>query len=88
MVKLKAKKELHKQWKQGQVSWEEHRDDAWLCEYDIRKVKAQLELNMARDTKNNNKGFYRHVNQKRKVKESVAFDEQDWQTGDNGHGEG
>jgi len=31
---------------------------------------VQLELNLARDAKNN-KGFYRHVSQKRKVKESI-----------------
>ncbi|KAK4833075.1 hypothetical protein QYF61_027737 [Mycteria americana] len=37
----------------------------------VRKVKVQLELNLARDAKNNKKGFYRYVSQKRKVKESV-----------------
>jgi len=26
LVKLKSKRELHRQWKQGQVSWEEYRD--------------------------------------------------------------
>ncbi|KAJ7408368.1 hypothetical protein BTVI_01033 [Pitangus sulphuratus] len=31
----------------------------------------KLELNLARDAKNNGKGFYRCVNQKRKVKEGV-----------------
>jgi len=28
LVKLKGKRELHRQWKQGQVSWEEYRDIA------------------------------------------------------------
>ncbi|KAK4810612.1 hypothetical protein QYF61_007349 [Mycteria americana] len=37
----------------------------------VRKAKVRLELNLARDAKNNKKGFYRHVSQKRKVKESV-----------------
>ncbi|KAK4817803.1 hypothetical protein QYF61_027854 [Mycteria americana] len=37
----------------------------------VRKAKAQLELNMARDAKNSKKGFYRYVSQKRKVKESI-----------------
>ncbi|KFQ65375.1 hypothetical protein N334_04245, partial [Pelecanus crispus] len=69
--KLKGKKEMHRQWKQGQVSWEEYRDAAWLCRDGVRKAKAQLELNLARDAKNNKKGFYRYVSQKRKVKESV-----------------
>jgi len=62
---------MHKQWKQGQVSWEEYRDAAWLCRDGVRNAKAQLDLNLARDAKNNRKGFYRYVSQKRKVKESV-----------------
>ncbi|KAK4806236.1 hypothetical protein QYF61_013380 [Mycteria americana] len=37
----------------------------------VRKAKGRLELNLARDAKNNKKGFYRYINQKRKVKESV-----------------
>lgn len=35
----------------------------------MRKAKVKLELNMASNIKNSNKGFYRYVNQKRKVKE-------------------
>ncbi|KAK4818984.1 hypothetical protein QYF61_022651 [Mycteria americana] len=38
----------------------------------VRKAEAQLEQNLARDTKNNKKGFYVYINQKRKVKESVS----------------
>jgi len=41
-----------------------------LCRDEVRRAKVQLELNMARNSKNN-KAFYRYVNQKRKVKESV-----------------
>ncbi|GAB0190824.1 ras GTPase-activating protein 1-like [Grus japonensis] len=51
----------------NRTSWEKYRDTAWLCRDRIRKAKAWLELNLAR----NNKGFYRHISQKRKVKESV-----------------
>ncbi|KFQ63524.1 hypothetical protein N334_07076, partial [Pelecanus crispus] len=72
LVKLKGKKKMHRQWKQGQVSWEEYRDAARLCRDGVRKAKAQLELNLAKGAKNNNKGFYRYVSQKRKVKESMA----------------
>jgi len=42
-----------------------------LCRDEVRRAKARLELNLARDAKNNEKGFYRHVSQKRKVKESI-----------------
>jgi len=81
LVKLKGKKELHRQWQQGQVSWEEYRDTAWLCRGGVRKAKEQLELNLARDAKSSEKGFYRYVNQKRKVKESIPLpipNDQDW----------
>ncbi|KFQ61696.1 hypothetical protein N334_12538, partial [Pelecanus crispus] len=73
LVKLKSKRELHRQWKQGQVSWGEYREAAQLCRDGVRKAKAQLELNLARDVKNNEKGFYRYVYQKRKVKESIPL---------------
>ena len=71
LVKLKSKREPHGQWKQGQVSWEEYRDTAQLCRDGVRRAKAWLELNLARDAKNNKAGFYRYMIQKRKVKESI-----------------
>jgi len=33
----------------------------------VRKAKVQLELNLTRKVRNNKKGFYRHVSQKKKV---------------------
>jgi len=71
LVKLKGKKEMHRQWKQGQVSWEEYKDTAQQCRSGVSKAKVQLELNLTRGTKNNQKGFCRYVSQKRKVSESV-----------------
>ncbi|KFR07546.1 hypothetical protein Y956_13252, partial [Nipponia nippon] len=71
LLKLKGKKEMHRQWKQGQVSLEEYRDAAQLGRDGIRKAKVQRELNLARDAKNNKTGFYRYVSQKRKFKESA-----------------
>ncbi|KAK4829240.1 hypothetical protein QYF61_002505 [Mycteria americana] len=46
LVKLKGKKEMHRQWKQGQISWEEYRDLARLCRDGLRKAKGQMELNL------------------------------------------
>lgn len=81
LVKIKGKKEIHRNWKQGQVSWEECRDIAWLYRDGVGNAKAWLELNLARDTKSN-KDFYRYVSQKRRVKENVPHpDEHNWQTG-------
>ncbi|KFQ36182.1 hypothetical protein N331_00749, partial [Merops nubicus] len=71
LVRVKDKMRLQKQWKQGQVSWEEYSDTTRLCRNEVRKAKVQLELNVARDVKENRKGFYRYINQKRKVKEGI-----------------
>ncbi|KFR09813.1 hypothetical protein N306_03128, partial [Opisthocomus hoazin] len=73
LVKLRKKRELHRQWKQGLASWEEYREASRLCRDEVRKAKAQLELNLARDAKNNKKGFYRYVSRKKMVKESVPL---------------
>ncbi|KFO74885.1 hypothetical protein N303_15516, partial [Cuculus canorus] len=72
LVKLKNKRELHRQCKQGEGTWAEYRDAAQLCKDGVRKAKGQLELNLAREVKTNKKGFYRYVNQKRKAKESIT----------------
>jgi len=71
LVTLKGKRELHKQWKQGLASWEEYRDAASLCRNEVKNVKEQLELNLARNAKNNKEGFYKYVNQKRKVNKTL-----------------
>ena len=44
---------------------------ARLCRDGVRKAKAQLKLNLARDAKKNTKGFYRYLNQKKKVQQGV-----------------
>lgn len=54
------------------MSWEEHGDKVRFCSYRVRKTKAKLDLNMARQTKKSRKGFYGYVNQKREVKEAAA----------------
>jgi len=56
--KLRAKKGAYKLWKHGRVTWEDYKDAIWTCRCEIRKAKAQAELNLARDVKNNMKTFY------------------------------
>ena len=50
---LVKKREIHRQWKQGQISWEYCKEVGRLCRDGVRKAKACLELNLARDAKNN-----------------------------------
>jgi len=71
MVKAGEKKGKYRQWKQGRITWEEYRDAVWTCRDGIRKAKAQMELNSARNVENNKREIYRHTGQKRQAKESV-----------------
>lgn len=71
LVKLKGKKKMHVQLRLGWVTQGEHRYKVWLCSDGRRKAKVKMELNLARDAKNNRKSFYWCVDEKRKVKEGV-----------------
>lgn len=42
---------MYRQWRQAQVSWEDSRDSVQLYRDEDRKAKAQMELNLRRDTK-------------------------------------
>ena len=42
-----------------------------MCRDGIRKAKTQVELILEMEAKNNKKGFYRYISQKRKAKENV-----------------
>ena len=71
LVRLEGTKKMHRQWKQGEVSWEEHRVAAKLCMDKARKTKVHLELDLVRASKKNKKGFDRYINKKRKVQKGV-----------------
>ncbi|GAB0184642.1 mitochondrial enolase superfamily member 1 [Grus japonensis] len=70
--KLKHKKETYRGWKQGQVAWEEYREIIRAARDQVRKAKAPIELNLARDIKGNKKSFYRYISDKRKTRENVV----------------
>uniref|UniRef100_K7F1Q8 Reverse transcriptase domain-containing protein n=1 Tax=Pelodiscus sinensis TaxID=13735 RepID=K7F1Q8_PELSI len=68
---LKHKKEAYRKWKLGQMTREELKCIVRECRGVIRKAKAQMELRLAKDVKDNKKGFYRHVNKKKVIREGV-----------------
>ncbi|GAB0206451.1 mitochondrial enolase superfamily member 1 [Grus japonensis] len=70
--KVKCKKEAYRGWKQGQVAWEEYKETVRAARDQVRKTKALIELNLARDVKGNKKSFYRHISDKRKTRENVS----------------
>ncbi|KAK4812684.1 hypothetical protein QYF61_012194 [Mycteria americana] len=49
LEKLKHKKEAYRGWKQGQGAWEEYREIVRAARDQVRKAKALIELNLARD---------------------------------------
>ncbi|PKU33655.1 hypothetical protein llap_16036 [Limosa lapponica baueri] len=70
--KLKNKKEAYRRWKQGRVDWVEYRETVRVARNQIRQAKAQIELNLATDIKDNKKNFYRYVRDKGKTREDVG----------------
>jgi len=64
---------MHRQWNQGCVSWEEYKDTVQLNRDGTRKAKAQLELNLVRDEKNNEKGFTGTAARKRRLKKMYTL---------------
>ncbi|GAB0209787.1 mitochondrial enolase superfamily member 1 [Grus japonensis] len=66
------KKEAYRGWKQGKVAWEEYRETLRAARDQVRKAKALIELNLARDVKDNKKSFYRYVSDKRRTRENVG----------------
>ncbi|GAB0203802.1 hypothetical protein GRJ2_002845800 [Grus japonensis] len=71
--KVKQKKEAYRGWKQGQIAWEEYRGTVRAARAQVRKAKAlMIELNLARDVKDNKKSFYRYVSDKRKSTENLG----------------
>ena len=59
-------------WKQGQVAWKEYGEIIQAARDQVRKAKALIELNLARDIKGNKKSFYKYVGDKRKTRENVG----------------
>ncbi|GAB0178212.1 mitochondrial enolase superfamily member 1 [Grus japonensis] len=70
--KVKHRKEAYRGWKQGQVTLEEYRETVRAARDQVRKAKALIELNLARDVKDNKKSFYRYVSDKRRTRENVG----------------
>ncbi|GAB0209623.1 mitochondrial enolase superfamily member 1 [Grus japonensis] len=71
--KVKQKKEAFRGWKQGQVAWEEYRETVRAARDQVRKAKALIELNLARDVKGSRKSFYMYISDKRKMRENVRI---------------
>jgi len=57
--------------REGQATWEEYRNIVRACREAMRKAEAHLELNLARNMKDN-KGIFRYLSSKWKTRENVG----------------
>jgi len=74
LEKLKWKRKAYTTWKEGQATWEEYRNIVEVCREATRKAKAHLELNLARDVKeNNNKSFFKYLSSKQKTRDNARL---------------
>ena len=70
-LRLQEKKRIYLLWKKGWATQKEYKEVFKMCREKIRKVKAQLELNLASEVKGNKKLFYKYINSKRKTRENL-----------------
>jgi len=73
LAKVRWKRKVHGMWKEGQATWEEYRKVVRACRDATRKAKAHLELNLARDVRNNKKGCFNYISSKRKTRDNVGL---------------
>ena len=69
---------MYQLWKQRHVTWGEYRDAVWTCREGIRKAKAQMELNLVRDVKNNKKEFHRYIGRSDGPKSALPLLNEKW----------
>ena len=70
-LRLQEKKRIYFLWKKVWATWKEYKEVVKMCREKIRRVKAQLEFNLAAGVKRNKKLFYKYINSKRRTKENL-----------------
>jgi len=69
LAELRRKRKVYGMWKEGQATWEEYRNVVRAGRYAMRTAKVNLELNVARDAKDNKKSFFKNISSKWKTKD-------------------
>jgi len=73
LEELRQNRKVYGRWKEGQATWEEYRNVVRACSDAMRTAKVHLELNLARDVKNNKKGFFKYISSIRKTRDNVEL---------------
>ena len=71
LAELRWKTKVYGMWKEGQGTWEEYKNVFRACRASTRKAKVHLQLNPARNVKDNKKGFFKYISSKRETRENV-----------------
>ncbi|KAM9591097.1 uncharacterized protein ACIBXB_006040 [Morphnus guianensis] len=71
LLGFRIKRRVYHLCKKGQATQEEYRELVRSCREEIRKAKAQLELNLATVVRANKKCFCKYVNSKKNPKENI-----------------
>ncbi|KAF7244268.1 RNA-directed DNA polymerase from mobile element jockey [Varanus komodoensis] len=69
---IRRKRNLHRKWVLGEIDKRVYRQEEARCRRILRKAKADYELRLAKNIKSNKKGFFQHVNRKRKGRQVVG----------------
>jgi len=72
LAELRWKRKVHAMWNEGQATWDEYRIVVKACRDATKKAKVHLELNLAKDVKDNKKGFFKYISSKRKTRDNVG----------------
>jgi len=73
LAELRRKRKFCGMWKEGQATWEEYRNVVKACRDATRKAKVHLELNLARNVKENKKSFFKCISSKWKTRYNVGL---------------
>ena len=65
-LQLKDKRRVYSLWRKGLDTHSDYKEAVRLCRAEIRRSKAQLEINLVSAIKDNKKCFYKYVNSKRR----------------------
>jgi len=60
-------------WKEGQATWEEHRNVVKTCRDATRKTKDHVEINLAKKVKDSKKSLFKYISSKRKARKNVGL---------------
>jgi len=72
LAELRQKRKVYGICTERQATWEEYRNVVRACRDATKKAKAHLELNLARDVKDNKKGFFKYISSKQKTRDNVG----------------